>query len=718
MKYRRVPLVKQLVQTECGLCCCAMILRYYYSKETLKELQEEVDVGRDGMSAANVKDFFIKRGFDSSIYKVLDSEGLKLIKEPFISFWQNKHYVVVEKYHKNMWYIKDPAEGIKVISDELFRGDFSGVVIAIKPTKNFLPQKKRKYNPWLDTLRLLLQSKKLLIQLMLLLLLTYGFTLGVTFLIQKIIDISMVSESASYLKMFQIITVLFCGIYLSSIIVRGLKLVTLNVALGRSLEADTFKNLLHLKYKFFEMRTSGDLLFRLNSTSGVKELISSQILNGIIDIGTTIVILYYMIQKSIILAAVSVGIFALNFVIMLIIQPKLSHAINNELTEKTKSQMLQVEALYTMEYIKTACIEDDIYQKWEQGYKKVIETFKNRMNINNLSSSITMTIQIFAPVAILILGIYQYRNGNMTIGQVIAFQTISATFFGFSTNIFSTYTQYLLASDYLERISDIWYSKKDEESKKSLIKEISGDIKLNNVSYAYSINSAKVLKNISLKIKAGTKVAIVGASGSGKSTLSKLLVGLYEPTEGTILYDSIPFADYNKKALCSQMGIVPQDALLFNKTIYENIVMNSEISMEDVHRVAIITCIDEEINAMPMGYNTVVSEMGLNLSGGQRQRILLARSLIQKPKIIILDEATSSLDYINEKAISNYLSREGVTRIIIAHRLSTIVDSDEIYVFAEGGILERGTHDELMKLNGEYTRLYSSGMDVDVSREN
>jgi ABC-type bacteriocin/lantibiotic exporter with double-glycine peptidase domain len=336
MKYaRRVPLVKQLSQTECGLCCCAMILRYYYSKETLKELQEEIIVGRDGMSASNVKDFFLKRGFDSSIYKVFDIEGLKEIKDPFISLWQNKHYVVVEKFYKNMWYIKDPAEGTKVISDELFKEDFSGIVVTVKPTQNFQPQKKKKYNPWLDTLHLLYGCKKLLLQLILLLMLTYGLTLGVSLLIQKIIDISDISESASYLKMFQIITVLFCGIYFSSVITRGLKLVTLNVALGRSLEADTFKNLLHLKYNFFEMRTSGDLLFRLNSTSGVKELISSQILNGIIDIGNTVVILYYMFQKSIILAVVSVAIFVINYEIMMIIQPKLSLAQYTE--NKTKN---------------------------------------------------------------------------------------------------------------------------------------------------------------------------------------------------------------------------------------------------------------------------------------------------------------------------------------------------------------------------------------------
>ncbi len=712
MKHKqKVPLVKQLTQTECGLCCCVMLLKYYNSKETLKEVQEELDIGRDGMSVSNIKSFFVSKGFDCCIYKVTDVMNLTNIKEPFIAFWEEKHYVVVEKHKKNKWYVNDPGEGRRVLSDNEFIQGFSDIVLTMKPTFLFQPKEKVKYNPWVDTFKILLQQKWIMLQLVVFLALSYGLTFIVPMLVQKLIDKTMISEGVGYLKVFQLITLLGCVLYFSIIIIRGLKLVALNVSLGKSLEAKTFKHMLNLNYKFFEIRSSGDLLFRLNSTSGVKELIASQVLNGMIDVGLACVIFCYMVNKSILLTIISLSVFILNFMVMMFIQPKLSHAINNELTEKTKSQSLQVEALYSIESIKIACMEEEIYENWSERYKQVIGAFIKRMKINNACSSITSTIQLFAPIVILILGIYQYRKGNMTIGQVFAFQTISSTFFGLSTNIFNTYTQFLLASEYLERISDIWYTKPQGKSKKSLTKELEGAIRLEHISYSYSKNSKKVLKDISLEIEAGSKVAIVGSSGAGKSTLSKLLVGLYEPTEGEILFDSIPFRDYDKKVLCSQMGIVPQDALLFNKSIFENIVMNREnITMEEVVNVAQITCIHEEIVAMPMGYNTVVSEMGLNLSGGQRQRILLARALIQSPRILILDEATSSLDYVKEKAISEYLSQRGVTRVIIAHRLSTIIDADCIYVFSNGEITEKGTHEELLELNGEYAALYSSGI--------
>lgn len=713
---RHVPIIKQLTQTECGLCCCVMILRYYKSNESLKELQDYMDVGRDGLSISQIKNLFELKGFKGRIFKVEKAEALCSITKPFIAYWKKSHYVVVEKFKKNKFYIKDPAEGTKVISLEEFEKDFSNIIIVAEVTENYKPQKKKKYKPWKDAFASLLEHKLLIFQLLPLLIVTYILTLQIPILIQKIVDKTMVSTNMSYLNIFLLVIFIAIGLFLVSTLVKGVKLISLNIILGRSLEADTYKHLLKLNYKFFEMRSTGDLLFRLSSTSAVKELLSSQIISGILDIGTIIVIFVYMLKQSVLLTFAALVVFILNLMFMLIVQPIFTQAMNDELTEKSKSQALQVEALYSISSIKIACIEDDVYAIWKDCYERVIKMVKKRMNINNYSGSITSTIQQFVPIIILIIGISEYFKGIMSIGEVIAFETIVSTFFALSTSIFNNYTQYLLASEYLERVTDIWYSKEDEEGENIVEKKISGCIKLDNISFSYSKNSPKVLKNISLDIEAGKKIAFVGASGSGKSTLSKIIIGLYESTEGELLYDNIPFKMYNKKKLCSQMGIVPQDAMLFNKSIYDNIVMNKKnLSLEEVKKVAKIARIDEEIELMPMAYNTIVSEMGMNLSGGQRQRILLARALINKPKILVLDEATSSLDNINEEAISEYLSKQGCTRIIISHRLSTIIDSDIIYVFSEGEIVESDTHYNLMKKKqGIYCKLYTSGIKVQV----
>ena len=209
--------------------------------------------------------------------------------------------------------------------------------------------------------------------------------------------------------------------------------------------------------------------------------------------------------------------------------------------------------------------------------------------------------------------------------------------------------------------------------------------------------------------KKGQQIAIVGASGSGKSTLSKILLGLYEPSSGNIYYDDINFKNLNKQAIRKQLGVVPQDISLFNKSIYDNIRMNKEnVDNKDIKHAAEIAQISSEIEAMPMGYHTLVSDMGLNLSGGQRQRIALARAVLNNPKVIILDEATSSLDSVNEMKVANYFKAIGCTRIIIAHRLSTIINSDMIYVMDKGKIIESGTHKELMILNGADANLYKA----------
>ena len=239
--------------------------------------------------------------------------------------------------------------------------------------------------------------------------------------------------------------------------------------------------------------------------------------------------------------------------------------------------------------------------------------------------------------------------------------------------------------------------------------DLNGEITLKNVSFSYTRDSKKVLSNVSIEIKKGEKVAIVGSSGSGKSTLSKLLIGLFPASSGSILFDDLDYNLLDKQYLRQQIGIVPQDMTLFNKTIYENIAGDISVSEEEMTKICKLVNIHDEIMEMPMGYNTLVSEMGMNLSGGQRQRIILARALVKKPKIILLDEATSYLDNVNEKEIMQKFKEQNITIIVIAHRLSTIIDSNQIFVMDKGEIVEQGSHTELLNMkNGLYKKLYQT----------
>lgn len=283
-------------------------------------------------------------------------------------------------------------------------------------------------------------------------------------------------------------------------------------------------------------------------------------------------------------------------------------------------------------------------------------------------------------------------------------------FFGYASSFFQVWNSFWIASNTIERLKDITDVPEENNNIGKEEPNLTGSIELENVSFSYTSNEEDlVLSNISLSIQSGQKIAIVGESGSGKSTLAKLLIGLYEPTKGALYYDGKSISNINKKSLRKQMAIVPQEIQLLNKSIFENITMgNLQASIEDVKKAAEIARISDTIESLPMKYNTLVSDMGMNFSGGQRQRIALAKSILNNQKVVVLDEATSSLDSLNEVKIANYFKEIGSTSIVIAHRLSTIMNSDVIFVLESGKIIERGTHEELINFKGRYYELYSS----------
>ena len=380
-----------------------------------------------------------------------------------------------------------------------------------------------------------------------------------------------------------------------------------------------------------------------------------------------------------------------------------------EISGLSNIQAIQTELIYSMLNIKIAKIEDKMYKVWNKEFLYTLDRTKDRDLAQNYYSTVSTAVQTILPIALFIFGIGLYAKGLYSLGEIMSYYSIINTICIYSVSIITTMNYFQLSEQYLERVKDITDQKEEANGDKWLESNFNKDINLKNVSFKYSKNSATVLKNINMEIPFGEKVAIVGASGSGKSTLGKLILGLYEATEGEIKFGEIDIKDVNKESLSKLMGIVPQDTYLFNKTIFENITMNrDDITIEEVIEACRIAQIDKEIESMPMGYHTLISDMGMNISGGQRQRIILARSIVSRPKIILFDEATSSLDSINESNISKYLENLGCTRIIIAHRLSTIADSDIIYVLQNGEIVEAGKHEELMKERGVYFKLYNS----------
>lgn len=701
----KVPYIEQMQQTECGLCCTAMILRYYRSNESLSDLRKYLESGRDGLRISQIRDYFKYRGFETHIYKA-SPKSLSKILTPSIIFWNNEHFVVLEKVTKSYFIIIDPAFGRRKIDVANFEKAYSNIVLSVIPTESFVPKQEKK-PIWKPILKNLTENKLLFSKLIILSIVTYFISISIPIMIQYLIDEITLKNNPQMLGKYILVFLGIITVYGVLTLIRGNSLIDLQMKFDRYLNKSTIKRIFKLPYKYFEVRSNGDLLFRLNSLHIIRDIMSEQVLQGILNVGAVLFILVYMSKKSIQLTVVSIVLFLITSILTLFIRPIMLESNQHEIVESTKLQSIQVEIIYSILGIKTTGIEDQVYKNWNQKYEKAVEKYSYRNRILNIYNTINSLNQTINPFVILIMGIYEYFKGILSIGEVVAFYSLAATFFSAGVSLFQTWSNFLLATSYLERLSDIKDAEIEysPESPKNL--ELDGSIRLQNIDFSYTNASAPVIEGLNLDIKSGQKVAIVGASGSGKSTLSKILLGLYEPTKGEIYYDGINFKDLNKQHIRRQLGVVPQDISLFNKSIYENIKMNKEnVTMEDVKHAAQVAQISEEIEAMPMGYYTLVSDMGLNLSGGQRQRIALARAIINNPKVIILDEATSALDSVNEMKVSNYFKAKGCTRIIIAHRLSTIIDSDIIYVLDKGKIVEAGSHKELMILNGLYANLY------------
>lgn len=703
---RKVPFIGQLTQTECGLNCVAMILRYYGSNETLSDLRKYILAGRDGLRILDLNNLLKKMNFDTKVYKTT-TDGISQLKLPAILYWNNNHYVVLERIIKKYYIIVDPAFGRKKITFEELEKNFTKFIITCFPKRDFIPSKKKK-SMWFIFLPDIIKNKFLFLKIIVLALISYLISISSPIIVQILIDDVILKNRIKLIHKYAFI--LFIVMAFGSILMyfRGKKQIDLEILLNKSIMRKTFHKLLKVPYKFFEVRNTGDLLFRLNSLSAVKDLLSFQVIKGLIDFGALNFILIYMLYKSVILTVVSILFLLINCIFMYFNRFFLMEANQYEISEDSKLQGIQVETLCSMFDIKVTAMEDEVLDNWEDKLRNYMHRYKNRSRLSNIYNTITDIMNNISPLVILFIGVIVYSYGYISLGGIIAFYSISTTFFSRGSSMVQLWNSIVLTNAYLERIRDITDSEVEKNINSGKIKELKGDIKLKNVSFAYTVNSKEVIKNISMHIKPGQKIGIVGPSGSGKSTLSKILLGIYTPTKGKIYFDDLELDKYYKKSLRKQIGAVPQEISLFNKSILDNIrVSNKNISLDKVKKVAKIAQIYDEIEKMPMKYNTFISNMGMNLSGGQRQRIALARAILNNPKILVLDEATSSLDSINESNVSNYFKNIGCTRIVIAHRLSTIIDSDIIFAINNGEIVEFGTHKELMSKKGFYFNLYS-----------
>lgn len=705
-------LVMQHDETDCAAACISSIAKYYGKNISIARIRRLAGTDKMGTSgfgivtAANKLGFVCKGGISNT--KTLSEE----ITYPIILHLKKDlldHYAVLYK-SGNKLLLADPDEGFKKITLTELEKIWTGIFFLIIPEEKF--EKVQNSDSVISRFLFLLKPhKKIIFQCFLAGIILAILGVVTSFYFRFLIDEVLYSELKSTLTILSLGYVLVILIQALISFCRNQIIMFMSNKIDIVMTKEFLTHILKLPLDFFTSRKTGEILSRLNDASTIRHLLSSTFITVIIDVFMFFfggIFMFACGSKLVLVAMIPVIISAI--VSWIFIKPYKKRLKDKARIEAEKHSQI-VESINNITAIKSLSVEKEIFEKIET---KIVESVKKGLSLgflSNFQNSIQQGLSQFGTLAIYWVGSLAIINNELSLGQLISFVTLSRYFLGpFSRmlNLQHTLQESLVSSERFCEVLDV--DEEFSESQKLInVEEISKPIKIQNISFSYSGRS-KILDNVSLEINPGEKVAFVGYSGSGKTTMIKLLMKFYDFQSGEILINDFSLSEIDTISYRKQIGYVPQEVMLFSGTIAENITLGNKAALlNDVINISKKTKCYDFIQRLPKKFFTYVGEHGATLSGGERQRISLARVLINNPSLLILDEATASLDSFSEQEIMNtvFFDLKDVTTIIVAHRLSTIVNCDKIFVFDKGKIVESGTHLELLALNGVYKNMWN-----------
>ena len=709
----RTPTVLQMEAVECGAAALCIVLQHHGRHVPLEEMRVACGVSRDGSKASNVARAARSYGLGAQGMR-LEIEALHQHPFPMILFWNFNHFVVIEGLNDKQVWLNDPATGPRTVGMKEFNRAYTGVALVLRPEPGF--ERIGKPRGMVAALGGRIRNVRAA--------LAYVFIASLAMVIpglaipvfsQVFVDSYLISRLDSWVKP------LLLGMALTAVlraVLVGLQqsyLLKLETRLALASSANFLWHVLRLPIEFFNQRHAAAIAQRVGANDNIAQVVSGELATNAVALVTLVFYAAIMFSHDVLLTALGIALTLLNVGVMAYLSRARQDATLRLQKQRAKLGSVLVGGIQTIETIKAGGGEAEFFSQWA-GLRAVLNNTEQALRLYGQVLG-TLPLLISAAITTLILGIGGMRvmSGEMTVGMLVAFQSLMASFYAPVSNLMGLAGRLQEARADLDRLEDVMHYPVDvrfaahgheapEEIKTH--EKLEGWLELRHVTFGYSRLEKPLLEDFCLLLAPGHRVALVGASGSGKSTVAKLVMGLHEPWSGDILFDGRCRGDIAPRVLNASLAGVDQEVFLFSGTVRENLSLwDAGLPEPDMVRAGQDAAIHAAIVARSGGYDAPVTEGAGNFSGGQRQRLEIARALAGDPRILILDEATAALDTATEKDIDDNLRRRGCTCLIVAHRLSTIRDCDEIIVMEQGRIVERGTHDTLIKREGVYATL-------------
>jgi ATP-binding cassette, subfamily C, bacterial len=710
----RTPLILQLETVECGAAALAIILAHYGRIVPLATLRRDCGVSRDGSKVSNILKAAKAYGLVAKAFK-RDIGALKDTAYPYVVHWRFSHFLVVEGCRRGRVYLNDPASGRRSVPFEEFDGSYTGIVMTFERGSEF---ERGGAFPSIagGVWKRLKRSLPAVAAATFTALLLVAPGLAIPALMAAFVDKVLVEGAADWgrpLVLGMLATALLRA-FLGAIqfgILRRLQ--------NRLSVAETSRfvwHLLRLPASYYSQRGAGEVSSRIALNDQVADILSGRLATTSIDILMMIFYVVVMWQFSRSLTLVALCFAMLNLVTLRWIARRRGESNARLSMEQGKAAAAGIAGLQSIRTIKASAQESEFFARWAGFFAGLSNAHAERSAVNYYAGILPPLLLSLMTAAVLVEGGFEVIHGRMSIGMLVAFQSLALSFLQPVNNLVALGATLQELEANVARLSDVLESPAEAEApipeaatECSLVR-LRGLVEFRNVSFGYSPVLPPLIQDLSFTVRPGQRVAFVGASGSGKSTVARLMAGLYVPVSGEILFDGVPASSIPREVLSQSLAMVDQDVFLFKGTVRENLTLwDGSMPAERLQRACSDALIQSAIDALPNGYSSDLLEGAVNLSGGQRQRLEIARALACNPSILILDEATSALDAETELGVDRNIRRRGCSCVIVAHRLSTVRDSDEIIVLDRGQVVERGTHDQLMRQNGLYAELLSDG---------